>query len=136
MEGAGIYRITNEMNGKCYVGSALNPCRRQQGHLSTLKRGDHHNRHLQAAWNLYGGENFTFAVLESVSDPGSLIEREQYYLDLLSPEYNLSPTAGSALGVKHTDETRQRMGEAMKTLYADPEYRQRQSETGLSLHSR
>ena len=33
------------------------------------------------------------------------IEREQYYLDLLKPEYNICKTTGSTLGFKHTEET-------------------------------
>jgi len=32
----------------------------------------------------------------------ALIEREQYYIDLLNPEYNILKIAGSRLGVKHT----------------------------------
>jgi group I intron endonuclease len=34
-----------------------------------------------------------------------LIEREQYYIDLLNPEYNISRVAGSSLGRRHTPET-------------------------------
>jgi len=34
-----------------------------------------------------------------------LIEREQYYIDLLSPEYNLLLVAGSSLGKKHSEAT-------------------------------
>lgn len=33
------------------------------------------------------------------------IEREQYYLDLLHPEYNVLKKAGSLLGFKHSDKT-------------------------------
>ena len=32
------------------------------------------------------------------------IEREQYYLDRLNPEYNILSTAGSTLGYKHSEE--------------------------------
>lgn len=33
----------------------------------------------------------------------SLVQREQYYLDLFKPEYNILNTAGSVLGLKHTE---------------------------------
>jgi group I intron endonuclease len=33
------------------------------------------------------------------------ISREQYYLDLLNPEYNILKIAGSRLGFKHSEET-------------------------------
>ncbi|KAF2135058.1 uncharacterized protein K452DRAFT_240071, partial [Aplosporella prunicola CBS 121167] len=32
-----------------------------------------------------------------------LIQREQYYLDLLKPEYNILRTAGSSAGYNHTE---------------------------------
>jgi group I intron endonuclease len=38
-------------------------------------------------------------------DSEDLIKREQYYLDLLEPKYNLLTKAGSTLGYKHTEET-------------------------------
>jgi group I intron endonuclease len=34
-------------------------------------------------------------------DQSDVISREQYYLDLLKPEYNILKTAGSPLGFKH-----------------------------------
>jgi hypothetical protein len=34
-----------------------------------------------------------------------LIKREQYYIGLLYPEYNILKTAGSMLGFKHSDKT-------------------------------
>jgi group I intron endonuclease len=37
------------------------------------------------------------------------ISREQYYLDLLNPEYNILKTAGSPLGLKHTKEALAKM---------------------------
>jgi hypothetical protein len=38
-----------------------------------------------------------------------LLEREQYYLDNLRPEYNIVKTAGSTLGYKHTEESLEKM---------------------------
>jgi hypothetical protein len=37
------------------------------------------------------------------------IKREQYYLDILKPEYNVLKIAGSPLGSKHTAETKAKM---------------------------
>jgi hypothetical protein len=33
------------------------------------------------------------------------LSREQYYLDLLKPEYNILKIAGSSLGYKHSENT-------------------------------
>jgi len=51
-----------------------------------------------------GYSNFSLEILE-YCDLSVLIEREQYYLDLLKPEYNILKTAGSRLNFKHSEET-------------------------------
>lgn len=51
----------------------------------------------------YGLENFKLEILEYCNSD-ILLKREQYYIDLLKPEYNLLTTAGSSLGFKHTEE--------------------------------
>lgn len=48
--------------------------------------------------------NFSLEILE-YCEPSNVISREQYYLDLLKPEYNILKIAGSSLGFKHTEET-------------------------------
>lgn len=52
----------------------------------------------------YGHSNFTLEILE-YCPISKLIEREQYYLDLLKPEYNIATIAYSTLGYKHSAET-------------------------------
>lgn len=112
MKGSGVYQILNKANGKRYIGSTVNFQKRKTDHFQRLKRGMHHNDYLQNAWNLYGAKSFAFEVLEYVSNLDQLIEREQHYIDCLCPEYNLSPTAGSQLGIKRTEETKQKMRQA------------------------
>ena len=56
------------MNGKKYVGSAVNFKRRRRKHRKSLRKGTHHSPHLQNAWNKYGEDNFKFDVLEYVED--------------------------------------------------------------------
>jgi group I intron endonuclease len=52
----------------------------------------------------YGYSGFKLEILE-YCDKDDLLAREQYYLDLFKPEYNIYETAGSPLGYKHTEET-------------------------------
>jgi len=106
------------VNGKSYVGSSVNIKRRWYDHRSSLNRGAHENPHLQNSWNKYGAESFYFGVLEFVDNKRTLISREQYWIDLLEvvnfdKGYNISPSAGSCLGVKHSDETRKRISLSM-----------------------
>ena len=89
MIGGGIYQITNVFNGKKYVGSTVDFERRWKRHLDNLRKGRHHNSRLQRAYNKYGEGVFEFSVLEYVGTNRNLLEREQFYINLLHPEYNV-----------------------------------------------
>lgn len=80
----GVYKITNTVNGKFYVGSSKDIKNRWSQHKKTLNEGTHGNTHLQRAWKLYGGQNFIFEVIEECL-PEMQFEREQYYLNMLNP---------------------------------------------------
>jgi len=125
---SGIYQIENQINGKRYIGSAVNLRTRWQNHLSALHRGGHRNRHLQRAFDKYGESVFLFTVLKYIEDFQMLIEREQYYFDTSKPEYNMSPTAGSLLGYQHTDE-------ALTKMRAAQVDRQVSTETLAKMHA-
>ncbi len=109
---SGIYQIEHRKSGRRYVGSAVDIAARWRGHRNHLRRNTHHSRRLQNAWNKHGHEAFVFSVLEHVEEPMNLLTREQYWIDLLGAcktGYNISPTAGSQLGVKRSAESRARM---------------------------
>jgi len=115
---SGIYRIDCIPNGKFYIGSAQNLFQRWVAHQSDLRKGKHHSRYLQRAWDKYGDDAFTFTVIELVLLP-FLLEREQYWLDRTRAYdgrvgFNNSPTAGSSLGHKHSEESRRHMSESRK----------------------
>jgi hypothetical protein len=40
----------------------------------------------------------------------AIFDREQYYLDMMNPTFNILKIAGSNLGYKHTEEMRRIMG--------------------------
>ena len=52
----------------------------------------------------YDYNKFSLDILE-YCEPSVLIKREQYYLDILKPEYNILKIAGLRLGYKHSLET-------------------------------
>ena len=111
---SGIYQIKNTLNGKCYIGSAVNLKKRWVIHLHYLRHNTHYNSHLQSAFNKYGEFAFVFETLEEPVEPKSLIEREQHYLDTLKPKYNISPTAGSLLGYRHSAGVMQKRSAMMR----------------------
>ena len=75
-----IYKIINLVNDKFYVGSTTNKKVRFRQHRKLLRGNRHHCKHLQAAWNKYGEEKFSFVVVEEVSEKTSLQQVEQTYL--------------------------------------------------------
>jgi group I intron endonuclease len=100
-----IYAIRNLINGKMYIGSSSNFDNRKSTHLSMLRSGKHHSPILQRAWVKYGEPNFVFDILENVEPTYQILKsREQYYLNMLSPEYNISDIADGhfRLGKKNT----------------------------------
>jgi group I intron endonuclease len=107
IEGSGIYQIRNLINGKRYIGSAKSFKVRWGKHLSDLKLSKHHSVYLQRSWNTHGAESFEFKILE-VCSLDSLVDREQSWLDEAKPEYNICMVAGNCLGVKQSDETKEK----------------------------
>jgi hypothetical protein len=87
-----------------------------------LARNCHHCRHLQNAWNKYSSRQFAFKILERCPS-ALLLVREQYWINQTpkSHLFNTCLTAGSALGVKRTITTRQRLSATQKEVSARPE---------------
>lgn len=105
---SGIYRLTNLITRATYIGSAVDLTRRLRDYFSTkfLKKEILKNNSLiYRALLKYGYSNFRLEILE-YCDKLSAIEREQYYIDLLKPEYNICLRAGSSLGRITREETR------------------------------
>lgn len=110
---SGIYRIQNTLNGKFYIGSSVNIRWRAHKHLSQLRRGIHHNAYLQSAFNKYGERAFSVEMVECC-ERSEILEREQSYLDSLSPPYNICKFAANTLGYQHTAESKAKMSIANK----------------------
>lgn len=115
----GVYLIENLANGRRYVGSANSLKKRFREHRRQLSEGRHHSRFLQRAWNKYGPLFFTFRVVAYCSRD-DLLFYEQRLIDGLKPDYNTSPTAGSQLGYRHTEETRRKMSVARRRNPSSP----------------
>lgn len=122
---AGVYCIRNIINGKVYIGSAATSFRhRWNCHRSDLRLGKNRSTLLQRAWNKYGESSFEFTIL-IICEKHECIKHEQFFInkyDSSNPNigYNISPTAGSSLGVKQSEETIKKISENTKKQYANP----------------
>jgi hypothetical protein len=104
---AGIYRLTNKITGSSYIGSSVNLSRRFTNYFSILfltREVARMNSIIYRALLKYGFLNFKLEILEYCK-PADRLAREQYYLDLCSPKYNILTKAGSSQGFKHSPET-------------------------------
>lgn len=99
-----VYRWVNNINNKTYIGSSINLSIRLHKYYS-VKHLTNHKTPIHNALLKYGFKNFTLEILEYCENGINPIVREQYYLDLLKPEYNVLEQAGSSLGFKHKAET-------------------------------
>lgn len=133
MTGSGIYQILNTVDGKRYIGSAVNMQSRWWMHLCELRANKHGNSKLQRGWNKHGEQAFNFLPILTCAK-SMLLNYEQQLLDKVKPEYNICVVAGSALGVKRSaefkakllghpvsDETRQKMRAAKLGKKQTPE---------------
>ena len=78
-----IYKITNQLNGKIYVGKTLSTIEsRWREHLHEATKIRHEQRPLYAAIKKYGKENFSIEPLEECSYE-NINERERYWIELL-----------------------------------------------------
>lgn len=103
----GISRIINKINGSTYIGSSVNISVRMYTYYS-LRSLAKSNRPIDRALLKYGFSNFRLEILE-YSDKDNVLKREQYYMDLVKPQYNIVEIAGSTLGYKHTPESLAKM---------------------------
>lgn len=129
----GIYQILNTANGQRYVGSSFCVRRRFNDHLRTLRRKEHHNVHLQRAWNKDGEAAFVFTVLAVVERPEQLTT-EQRLLDSIAESgeacYNMAISAVAPMrGRKFSAESSERMRVAQSTRVKSPEERLKKSTT-------
>lgn len=105
----GIYKVTNKVNGKCYIGQSKNIARRFWEHRCISHES---NPLIRDDLQRYGKENFAYEVLEEcgVSD---LDEREAYYIAAFKPEYNTKGLTGQ--GIHYTDQaTRDKIRKSAK----------------------
>lgn len=107
----GIYQWEHKESGKIYVGSAINLSKRFSVYFSKSyleKNKSYINSaillHDYSAFSLSILEYINIANLDNIDIKNLILKREQYFIDILNPDYNILKIAGSSLGYKHLEE--------------------------------
>ena len=121
---SGIYQILNTETNERYVGSTKNTTSRKASHLYDLRHNKNKHPKLQKAYDKYGEESFVFLVLEYVqTNKKRLLEREQFWIDFLNPEYNENKIVGSVIPRSaRTKEAKGKISKTVKQLWEDGYY--------------
>ena len=94
---SGVYKITNQETGECYIGQAVDVAKRWKDHAKCgLGIDTPVNNKLYKAIQEYGIWNFSWELLEKC-DKELLNEKEKYYIELYdSKNYGYN----SSIGIK------------------------------------
>jgi group I intron endonuclease len=111
---AGIYLWTHKESNKKYIDSAVDLSKRLKNYLNKSYLNRHKSMYIYNAILHHDYSSFSLTILEYVDilnlskkeARNLILEKEQHFLDLFLPEYNINPIAGSRLGSKHTEETK------------------------------
>lgn len=113
-----IYKITNLINNKIYIGQSWNIKKRWHEH-----RNYKTNKHLNSSILKYGLDNFSFKILQELNSEGELTqyrlnELEKFYIkrfESYNPDYGYNKTYGGE-GVIPTEETRIKISNSNKGI--------------------
>ncbi len=128
-----VYKITNNMNGKFYIGKTQRSSLVRRWKEHQRKALDENYRHpLYDGIRHHGLENFSIEILEEC-DVELLDKKEKFWISELRPVYNL--TIGGEGGDTFThkpehmkEETRKKLSVAAKKNAQNPEYIRKLSE--------
>lgn len=114
-----IYRAVNKTNGKSYVGQTIRSLKlRKRQHVSDALNGNKDNAYFHRAIQKHGVDNFIWTILhDDITTIDFLNQLEIYYIgkyDTFENGYNLTLGGGGNLGVKLTEEIKQKISKANK----------------------
>lgn len=127
MKIAGIYKITNLIDGKIYIGQTVNYEKRKRSHKSHLLNNKHCNSHLQRAFNKYGEDSFKIELIQKC-DIDELDDLEKFYIEKYNccdEDYGYNMMYGGQQYRKFTPEVREKMSRGRKGMKFSEEHKRK-----------
>lgn len=122
-----IYKATNKINGKSYVGFDGSWPNRKRQHERSSTRGS--NFHFHCALRFYGFENFEWEIVFQSTDKNYTHKiMEPFFISIfntLVEGYNMTEGGDGILGFKHSEEAILKIKEKRKTQIFTEEHRRK-----------
>ena len=114
-----IYKATNKINQKSYIGKTTKPFDvRKKRHISNIKTKTKKHYAFYNALRKYGVDNFEWAVIDTATTEDELNLKEKYWISFYNSKapngYNLSDGGEGQSGFKHSEETKKKISENQK----------------------
>lgn len=127
----GVYKITNKINGKMYIGASINISDRKTQHFKPYRVNKYKDSlPLYQAIDKFGRENFSFEIIEETT-VDKLDEREEHYIkefNSVKEGYNVVATAHNMNDEEHKKVHGKFFSEWNKKQWQNEEYRKERSE--------
>ena len=124
MKVSGVYRITNKVNGKVYIGQSTNLISRKGQHFRSLRKGMHPNIHLQNEFKKYGEASFVWEIVKE--GPPSVLNVVEPLLiakhKALDPDLGYNKKSGGNRNQIMSKEAREKMSASRRKIMT-PEFR-------------
>lgn len=126
-----IYKITNIINNKVYIGQTTRSYAtgRWSTHKNKLSNGTHKNPHLLASWQKYGSEVWQFEVLDSsAKTTEELDDLEIYYIQLYksnNSRYGYNIASGGTKQFTLSESARKKISESSKNRIVSEETKEK-----------
>lgn len=120
-----IYKVTNKLNGKIYIGQTINTLEfRKDQHFRDTRCMKKKTTYFHNAIKKYGAENFVFEEIDSANNLEELNQKERYWIKFYSSnnkEFGYNLDSGGKNGGEKSIETKRKIGDTTLIKWKNPE---------------
>lgn len=117
-----IYKATNTINGKSYIGIDVRWPHRKSCHKSDARKGSMY--HFHKAIRKYGEDSFEWELLFQSEQVDLILDAEVFYIKMFdsfgTKGYNGNIGGGGMAGRKHTETSKEKMSETRRKKSIKP----------------